>query len=132
PIRQDRNLTHAGLRSDISYVNGIHNNKAGVTFQHTFLNANDSLGIVDPNLLPTTTDANGNPCFDASTNVAAPGTPCATLLPIDLTRGGARFTFGGHADIKELSLYLQDTISKGNWSFNLGLRGDIYRGLSSA
>ena len=131
-IAQDRNLTNAGLRSDISYVKGIHNIKAGATFQHTFLNENDTLGIVDPALLPATTDANGNPCFDSTTNAAVPGTPCATLLPFDLTRGGALFGFRGHADVKEISLYVQDTITKNNWSFNLGIRGDIYRGLSSA
>ena len=33
--------------------------------------------------------------------------------------------------MKELSLYLQDTITKGNWSFNLGLRGDFYNGLTT-
>ncbi len=131
-IGQDRNLTNAGLRSDISYVKGMHNIKAGVTYQHTFLNENDNLGIVDPTLLPATTDATGNPCFDATTNTAVPGTPCATLLPLDLTRGGALFAFHGHADVKELSLYVQDTITKGKWSFNLGMRGDMYRGLSSA
>jgi hypothetical protein len=131
-IGQDRNLTNAGLRSDISYVKGIHNIKAGATYQHTFLNENDSLGIVDPTLLPATMDANGNPCFDSTTNTAVPGTPCATLLPFDLTRGGGLFTFRGHADVKEISLYVQDTITKNNWSFNLGIRGDMYRGLSSA
>jgi hypothetical protein len=131
-IGQDRNLTNAGLRSDISYVKGIHNIKAGATYQHTFLNENDSLGIVDPTLLPATTEANGNPCFDPTTNTAVPGTPCATLLPLDLTRGGTLFGFRGHADVKEISLYVQDTITKGNWSFNLGVRGDMYRGLSSA
>jgi hypothetical protein len=29
-------------------------------------------------------------------------------------------------------MYVQDTISKGNWSFNLGIRGDLYNGLSTA
>src|SRR5712692_6177004 len=130
-IGQDRKLTNAGLRSDISYVKGMHNIKAGATYQHTFLTENDTLGIVDPTLLPAATDANGNPCFDATTNTAVPGTPCATLLPIDLTRGGSLFGFRGHADVKEIALYAQDTISKGNWSFNLGIRGDLYRGLSS-
>jgi len=131
-IGQDRKLTNAGVRSDISYVKGMHNVKAGVTYQHTFLTENDRLGIVDPTLLPATTDPHGNPCFDGTTNTAVPGTPCATLLPLDLTRGGALFTFHGHADVKELSLYVQDTITKGNWSFNLGIRGDMYRGLSRA
>ncbi len=131
-ISQDRSLTNAGLRSDISYVKGIHNVKAGVTYQHTFLDENDRLGIIDPGLLPATTDASGAPCFDPTTNVAVAGTPCATLLPFDLTRGGGLFGFRGHGDIKELSLYVQDTITKGNWSFNLGIRGDVYNGLSSA
>ena len=130
-ISQNRKLTNAGLRSDISYVKGSHNIKAGVTFEHTFLTENDQFGIIDTNLLPSTTDALGNPCFDPTTNTAVPGTPCATLLPIDLTRGGTQFGFRGHADIKEIALFVQDTISKGNWSFNLGLREDLYRGLSS-
>ena len=130
-ISQNRTLTNAGLRSDISYVKGIHNIKAGITFEHTFLTENDRFGIIDPTLLPSTTDALGNPCFDPVTNTAVPGTPCATLLPIDLTRGGTQFGFHGHADVKEIALFLQDTITKGNWSFNLGIRGDLYRGLSS-
>jgi hypothetical protein len=130
-ISQDRKLTNAGVRSDISYVKGIHNVKAGVTYEHTFLTENDNLGIIDPNLLPSTTDNAGVPCFDPVTNTATPGTPCATLLPIDLTRAGSLFAFHGHKDVKELALYLQDTITKGSWSFNLGIRGDLYRGLSS-
>jgi len=130
-ISQDRKLTNAGVRSDISYVKGIHNIKAGVTFEHTFLTENDRFGIIDPTLLPSTTDDLGNPCFDPVTNTAVPGTPCATLLPIDLTRRGMQFGFHGHADVKEIALFLQDTITKGNWSFNLGIRGDLYRGLSS-
>ena len=130
-IAQDRKLTNAGIRSDISYVKGIHNIKAGVTYEHTFLTENDNFGIIDPNLLPSTTDNAGVPCFDPVTNTATPGTPCAVLLPIDLTRAGSLFKFHGHTDVKELALYVQDTITKGNWSFNLGLRGDLYRGLAS-
>ena len=130
-ISQDRKLTNAGVRSDISYVRGIHNIKVGAVYQQTFLRENDAFGIIDPNVLPSTTDAAGNPCFDNTTGTAVPGTPCATLLPIDLTRAGSLFTFRGHTDVKELALYAMDTITKGNWSFNLGLRGDLYRGLSS-
>jgi hypothetical protein len=131
-IGQDRRLTNAGVRSDISYVKGKHNVKAGITYEHTFLKENDSFGIIDPMLLPSTTDALGAPCFDPTKNTAVPGTPCATLLPIDLTRGGSLFTFRGSADVKELSMYVQDTITQGNWSFNLGIRGDLYNGLSTA
>jgi hypothetical protein len=130
-IAQNRSLTNAGARADISYVKGIHNVKAGATYQQTFLTENDQFGIIDPNVLPSTTDANGTPCFDSTTNTAAPGTPCATLLPIDLTRGGSLFTFHGHTDVKQLALYVQDTITLRNWSFNLGIRGDLYNGLSS-
>lgn len=130
-ISQTRRLTNAGLRSDISYVKGIHNIKTGVLFEHTFLKENDRFGIIDPTVLPSTTDNLGNPCFDPNTNTAVPGTPCAVLLPIDLTRGGSQFTFLGRTDVKEIALYAQDTITKGNWSFNLGIRGDLYRGLSS-
>jgi len=57
--------------------------------------------------------------------------PCTTLAPFDLTRGGGLFPFSGHTDIKLLSVYLQDAITKGNWSASVGLRGDIYNGLTS-
>ena len=39
---QLRFLTNAGIRSSVSYVKGIHNIKAGVTYEHTFLTENDS------------------------------------------------------------------------------------------
>lgn len=44
----------------------------------------------------------------------------------------ALFNFHGHADIKEIAAYIQDTITQGNWSFNVGARFDVYRGLSRA
>ncbi|HXZ80722.1 MAG TPA: TonB-dependent receptor [Terriglobales bacterium] len=128
-VRQDRTLTNAGLHTNISYVKGIHNLKVGATYEHTFLTENDHLGIVDPNFIGGLLDDNGNSCVDANGNPIAP--PCTTLAPFDLTRGGSLFLFHGHTDVKELALYLQDTISKGPWSFNLGLRGDFYNGLSS-
>jgi carboxypeptidase family protein len=119
-VAQNRTLTNAGLRSDISYVKGIHNLKAGATYEQTFLNENDSIGVVDPTLLARTFGCpNGNPAPD----------PCAVLPPFDLTQGGSPFSFRGHTDVKELALYAQDTITKGGWSFNLGLRGDFYNGL---
>ncbi len=37
-----------------------------------------------------------------------------------------------HTDVKELALYVQDTITTGNWSFNVGIRGDLYNGLAIA
>jgi Carboxypeptidase regulatory-like domain/TonB-dependent Receptor Plug Domain len=44
----------------------------------------------------------------------------------------ALFPFFGHTDVKELALYVQDTITKGPWDFNLGVRGDLYNGLTVA
>jgi hypothetical protein len=125
-LNQDRTLTNAGLRSDLSYVKGIHNIKIGGTFQHTFLTENFNFGITDPNFLPSQVDAAGNPCFVGGVALDA---PCTTLLPFDQTRGGSQFPFHGHTDVKELALYAQDTISKGNWAFNLGIRFDLYRGI---
>jgi len=125
-LGQDRTLTNAGLRSDISYVKGVHNIKVGASYQQTFLDENNRFGIVDPTFLSSLTDANGNPCVDDNGNPIA--APCTTLAPFDLTRGGTLFPSHGHADIKLLSLYVQDAITKGNWSFNVGVRGDIYNG----
>jgi hypothetical protein len=118
-LNQDRKLTNAGLRSDVSYVKGINNIKAGVTYQHTFLTEKFNFGITNPNFLPGLGCPNGNP----------PPDPCAVLPPFDLTRGGSLFPFRGHTDVKELALYLQDAITKGNWVFNLGMRFDLYRGI---
>jgi len=121
-VGQNRKLTNAGLRSDISYVKGIHSIKLGAVYQQTFLDELDSLGIVDPTLLPVTFGCpNGSPAPD----------PCAVLPPYDLTQGGHLFVFNGHTDVKELALYARDNIVKGNWSLNLGLRGDFYNGLTT-
>jgi hypothetical protein len=112
-VGQDRTLTNAGIRPEISYVKGINNVKVGAVYQHTFLNENDSVGIVDP-----TFNDPASPSFNP------------VLAPFDLTRGGGLFTFRGHTDVKELSLYVRDIITKGNWSLNLGLR-DFYNGLTT-
>src|SRR3989442_967317 len=47
-------------------------------------------------------------------------------------RAGRLLNFDNHTDVKETSLYVQDAITFRNWSFSLGIRGDLYRGLSSA
>ena len=141
-IAQVRILTNAGLRSDISYFKGMHNIKAGVTYEQTFLTETDTLATVDPGFsaLFNQLDANGNPIpnpaggnFNCG-NPLQPNEvgPCQTLASVDLTQGGKPFMFHGHTDVKEASLYIQDTITKNNWSFNLGIRGDIYNGFASA
>jgi len=142
-LRQDRSLTNAGLRSDYSYVKGIHNIKVGISYQQTFLNENNQFGIVDPTLNPVCLNgdgsANTNPDITdptqcgGSQNIGGAINPDfnSRLLPVDLTRGGRTFPFNGHTDVKLLSMYVQDAISKGNWTLNLGLRGDVYNGLTS-
>ena len=143
-VGQDRTLTNAGLRSDLSYVKGIHNLKIGATYEQTFLNEGDRLGIVDPTLNPVCLNADGSPNIDptiTSTTQCGSGSNAGgsvnsafnpVLLPFDLTRDrGTLFSFQGHTDVKELALYVQDTISKGNWNFTLGVRGDFYNGLTT-
>ena len=128
-VAQNRKLTNTGLRSTLSYVKGIHNIKLGAVYEQTFLDENDQIGIVDPTLVPGIAPS----CLSGGQPV--PGTPCAILAPYDLTGGGGQyargglFSFNGHTDVKELALYLQDAITKGNWSFNVGLRGDFYNAL---
>jgi TonB dependent receptor len=110
-------------------------------YQHTFLREHDNLDIVNPTFNSPCVDANGNsqPGFTDPAQCAAAGLVSndpsvggsfnSVLLPYDLTRGGSLYHFFGHADIKELALYLQDQVKAGNWVFNLGIRGDLYNGL---
>jgi len=44
-LNQQRKLTNAGLRSDVSYVKGKHNLKAGATFSAYVLTENFNFGI---------------------------------------------------------------------------------------
>jgi Carboxypeptidase regulatory-like domain len=160
-VSQFRTLTNAGVRSDLSYSRGINNIKVGVVYEQTFLREHDNVGIVDPTFnapclslatapnpdVPVQGFTDPSQCAAAGfqANVSTnPNAPASTLfplfnpvlLPFDLTRGGTLFntdaSFPLHADVKQLAMYVQDTISWKNWSFNLGIRGDLYRGLSHA
>jgi Carboxypeptidase regulatory-like domain/TonB-dependent Receptor Plug Domain len=141
-IGQDRRLTNAGAHADLSYVKGIHNLKIGALYQHTFITERDSFGIVDPTFNPVC--LNGDGSADTNPLVTNPNA-CGgglqqnpnyvpVLAAYDLTRGNnaALYTFRGHADIKELALYVQDTITLKNLTLNLGIRGDKYNGITSA
>jgi len=142
-VGQDRTLSNAGIRSTISYVKGIHNIKVGATYQQTFLDENNRLGIVDPTFNFVCFNADRTPNTSRSVTDPAqcggaqnPGGSVnpgfnSLLLPFDLTRGGGLFPFHGHTDVKQLGLYVQDSITKGNWALNLGLRGDFYNGLTT-
>ncbi len=160
-VGQNRTLTNAGARATVSYVKGIHNIKAGVTYEQTFLNEKDNFGIVDPTdnavcLNPDGT-ANTNPALTDQaqcTGALAPNTgqgvvpafipllgcydltrtaplPASDGCPTGQTTSGL-YAFPGHTDIKEAALFAEDSLTVKNWNFNLGLRADFYNGISSA
>src|SRR5208283_842123 len=65
-------------------------------------------------------------CYDLTRTASLPssdGCPSTT---------SGRYAYDVHSDIKELALFVQDSITKNNWNFNLGLRGDLYNGISIA
>ncbi len=178
-VGQSRSLLNAGMRASVSYVKGINNVKGGVTYEQTFLNEDDTVGIVDPVYnapcitldtvatdrafgtyvaVPGFTDPSQcvgpnqpnvalNPSTGLSTDAGFPVNPNApnstlypafnpVLRPYDLTRGGVLYNVQAqdplltHTDIKELALYVEDTINWRNWNLNLGMRGDVYNGLA--
>ena len=138
-ISQSRMLTNAAVHSDFDYSKGIHTFKAGVVYGQTFLHENDSLGVVEATYDSPCMDVNGNPLPGYSAPTACDGVVAlqnsnynAVLASYDLTRGGSEYKFVGHTDVKELALYAEDQIKAGNWLFNLGIRGDVYNGLTSA
>jgi hypothetical protein len=158
-VNQYRTLTNAGIRATVPYVKGKNNVKAGIDFENTALSENDKFGIVNPTVNAVCLNADGsfdtNPLLNnpaACSGVGnAGGTVNPNFIPLlgcyDLTRTAplpssdgcpagqtvsGLYTFRGDENIKESALYAQDTITVKNWSFNLGLRADIYRGISSA
>jgi hypothetical protein len=156
---QTRWLTNAGLRSDLSYVKGIHNVKVGATYEQTFLTEHDSFGVVDPTLNAVCLNQNQtpdtNPGLTDPTQCGSFSNPGGAVNPsfvpllgcYDLTRTAAlplsdgcpggrttssAYEFPAHTDVKQLALYVQDSITKGNWTANVGIRGDLYNGLTVA
>jgi hypothetical protein len=143
-ISQNRSLTNSGVRSDFSYVKGINNFKVGAVYQQTFLREHDNLGIVNSTFNSPCVDGSGNaqsgftnPSQCAafgfvSNDPSVGGTYNSNLAPFDITRGGQLYNYFGHTDVKELALYVQDQIKVHNWLINLGIRGDLYNGLTIA
>ena len=139
-ISQYRTLTNTGTHIDFTYVHGRQNILAGAEYEQTFLREHDGLGIVD--------NTYNAPCVDAVTGLSVPGysdpSQCngvtnvananylPVLAPYDLTRGGSSYLYFGHTDVKELAAYIEDQIKAGNWNLNLGLREDVYNGLTDA
>ena len=152
-VGQSRRLTDLGLRSDVSYVKGAHNIKIGANYSDTILTEDDSLGVVDPALNAVCLNASGsadlNPLLTNPAACAGALQPNPAFHPLlacyDLTRTAplpasdgcpnptsGEYAFRGHADIREIALYAEDTINLHNWTLNIGIRGDMYRGITSA
>ncbi len=138
-ISQYRTLANAGLHADYSYVKGVNNLKIGAQYEQTFLREHDSLGVVESTYNSPCTDTGGNPLPGYANPSQCTGVTSFTnpnyltvLAPYDLTRGGKDYLYFGHADVKQLGLYAEDEIKTGNWDFNLGLREDVYNGLTDA
>jgi hypothetical protein len=143
-VSQSRNLTNLGIHSDLSWSRGRQNVKGGASYTQTLLNESDGLGVVSPTL--------NAPCIDAAENPVvsmlltspsqcmryayAPNPAYVPALALyDFTHpvpGTGLYHFHGHTDVKEFSLYIQDAITAGNWLFNIGIRGDMYNGLTVA
>ena len=138
-IAQYRTLTNAGIHADLSYSKGRQVMKGGVLYAQTFLRERDSLGIVAAsfnapclNLIGEPLNGFTDPSQCAKADYLSNASFNPVLSPYDLTRGGTDFHYTGRADVKELALYVEDSIKAGGWLFNLGIRGDLYNGLSSA
>ncbi len=145
---QQRQLLNWGVKADLSTTLGHHNLKYGVDLKQTRLLENFGFGITDPTFNSPCITSGGDPVGDTSLvgpaqcaglgyqpntadnpNVATPFSP--GLLPFDLTRNGRMFAFHATANINQYAVYAQDSISKGNFTLNIGFRLDRYDGLSS-
>ncbi|MFZ0936932.1 MAG: carboxypeptidase regulatory-like domain-containing protein [Bryobacteraceae bacterium] len=152
-IGQNRRLTNLGVRSSVSYDKGVHNIKAGVTYQDTILTEQDAFGLVNPTSNAVCLNADGSP--DTLPSLTDPSQCTGALQPnpafnpllgcYDLTRTGplpasdgcpsstsGLYHYYGHADIREVALFVEDSITLKHWTFNLGIRGDIYHGITTA
>jgi len=152
-IGQNRRLTNLGAHTSVSYVKGHHNIKAGITYEDTILTEIDTFGIVDPTANAVCLNADGSPDLNPSLTNPLNCTGALQQNPsfnpllacYDLSRTGplpasdgcptstsGRYTFNGHANVRELAMYLQDAMTFKNWTFNVGLRFDYYSGIVTA
>jgi hypothetical protein len=140
-LSQHRTLTNAGAKATLSGAVGRHTLKAGLQETTTWLGEQFQTGLTDSTFNTPCFTAAGDPSPDASLRdpqqcaghglVANEGF-LPGLLPYDLTRGGALFSFHGDGRITQWAAYLQDSLKVGRWDVTAGLRLDVYRGLSRA
>ncbi len=149
---QDRSLKNAGVRANYSFVNHTNNLKIGSTYGQTFITERDTFGLVDPTANAPCLNPDGS--FNTNPAITNPNCPGPlqqnpSFVPLlacyDLTRTATlpasdgcphptsgEYLFYGHADIKEFAFYIQDLVTLGNWTLNLGVRVDQYNGLANA
>ena len=146
---QNRQLLNWGLNADVSTSKGRNMLKYGVDMKQTRLLENFAFGITDPTFNapcinpngsavgdPTLTDPSQCAAAGVEPNTAGnpdlTGTPFSpSLLPFDLTRGGALFNFHAASNINQVAVYAQDQVTAGRFQFNFGFRLDRYDGLVS-
>ncbi len=143
-ISQYRTLTNTGVHADYSYVKGIHNLKIGAQYEQTFLREHDDLGVVDSTYDSPCIDPGGNPLPGLRQSIrlqAAFEHRSAERVQLPLTRFWRPMTSPAAAlstatsampTLKRWRSTLEDEIKAGNWDFNLGLREDLYNGLTKA
>jgi len=112
-LAQDRSLTNYGVHADLAHLQGRHHWKAGLNATQTRLNEAFSLGITDA-------------AYNSPSNTAF----LSSLLPYDLTRGGHLYQFSGKANINQVAVFAEDSMTLGDVTLNLGLRFDHYNGLT--
>ena len=148
---QNRRLTDFGAQANLSYNHGIHNFKFGIQWYDEILTERDTFGVVNPGFNPVCLNPDGSFATDPTlvdpNNCTGPLTPNPNYNPLlacyDLTRTGplpaangcpaassTRYTFYGHADVRQISPYVEDLIRYKNWTLRLGLRGDYYNGIT--
>ncbi len=137
---QDRSLFNYGIRGDLAISKGRHNIKLGLDIKQTRLNEQFGLGITDPTFNAVCDTASGSPVTDPSIVNPASCAPSGYsvnpnlqpgLIPFDLSRNGHLFNYYATHNINQYGFYGQDAITLGNFLLSLGLRGDMYYGLTS-
>jgi hypothetical protein len=137
---QARQLLNWGVRSDVAITAGRHNLKIGIDLKQTRLAENFAFGVTDEGFNPICLDRSGDPAGPATLinpsgcarlGLVANPDLLTGLVPYDLSRGGRLFSFHGTHNINQFAAYAQDSITAGNFLFNLGFRVDHYGGIGS-
>ena len=137
---QDRSLLNYGVRSDLAINKGRHNIKVGIDLKQTRLNEQFAFGITDPTFNPVCLNSDGSAITDPSLTTADSCGPSGYsvnpnlqpgLVPFDLSRSGQLFEYHAKHNINQYAFYAQDAVTLGNFLLSVGLRGDMYYGLTS-